>query len=282
MEKNFLPMSIVFAAIVLAGALIYTNGDPAERRVAVPYSDSKEEFMLPIKWGDLGRQMTQSGVIDADKLKSLYMQRGGLSDEERSLLEGSVNNLVITKNNAGFVLNLLWALGLGNKNQILESGPMMDSKYGGAGRFASTGGWTLAVGNAIDHYSMHRFVTLTPSQQALVDRVSKGIYRPCCGNSTHFPDCNHGMAMLGLLQLLAAQGAAEEEMYRMALTVNTYWFPDVYSTIKQFMASSGVDWSEVDAKQILGNDFSSKSGYRRVINSINTVPQNRNSGSCGV
>ena len=31
------------------------------------------------------------------------------------------------------------------------------------------------------------------------NKIAKGIYRPCCNNSTYFPDCNHGMAMLGLL-----------------------------------------------------------------------------------
>ena len=70
-------------------------------------------------------------------------------------------------------LNLLWALGLGNKNEILDNGPMTDKKYGGAGRFASTGGWTLAQGDAMNHYSMHRFIGLTLEQQALVEKVSK-------------------------------------------------------------------------------------------------------------
>src|SRR3989344_1353776 len=97
---------------------------------------------------------------------------------------------------AGYLLNLLWAFGLANKNPILEdASEMMNPGYGGAGNFASTGGWTVAKGNAMGHYNMYALVTLSPEQQALVDRVSRNIYRPCCGNSTHFPDCNHGMAM---------------------------------------------------------------------------------------
>ena len=55
---------------------------------------------------------------------------------------------------------------------------MMNPAYKGAGNFASTGGWTLAKGSAMDHYNMHSLVTLTAEQQALVDRVSRGIYRP--------------------------------------------------------------------------------------------------------
>ena len=120
----------------------------------------------------------------------------------------------MTQENSGTILNLLWAFGLANKNEILEKGPMMDKRYGGAENFASTGGWTLSKGDSMNHYSMHSFITLTPQQQSLVEKVSQNIYRPCCGNSTYFPDCNHGMAMLGLLELLASQGISENEMYK--------------------------------------------------------------------
>ena len=73
----------------------------------------------------------------------------------------------------------------------------------------------------MDHYSRHTLIKLTQKQQALVDTVSRGIYRPCCGNSAHFPDCNHGMAMLGLLERMASQGASEQDMWKAALTVNS-------------------------------------------------------------
>src|SRR3989344_7376730 len=105
---------------------------------------------------------------------------------------------------------------------------MTNPEYGGAGNFASTGGWTLAKGDAMDHYSAHPFIMLSREHQELVERVSKGIYRPCCNNSTHFPDCNHCMAMLGLLELMASQGVSEEDMWKAALAVNSYWFPDTY------------------------------------------------------
>ena len=106
----------------------------------------------------------------------------------------------------------------------------MDPRYGGAENFASTGGWTLAKGRAMDHYSMHRFVELTPEQQALIEKVSKNIFRPCCRNSTYFPDCNHGMAMLGLMELMASQGASETEMMTKAQEVNDLWFPKIEKT----------------------------------------------------
>src|SRR3989339_64075 len=187
-------------------------------------------------WGNLGARMVEAGVIDMERFENLYQQRGGLSEADRKLLADSDNgNLVITSENSGMMLNMLWALGLGNKNPILENGPMMTYSGAGlaaealakAGNFASTGGWTLGKGNGMDHYSMHQFVTLTREQQDLVEKVAKNIYRPCCKNSTYFPDCNHGMAMLGLMEIMASQGASEPEMYKMSGEVNTLWLPKV-------------------------------------------------------
>ena len=158
-----------------------------------------------VKW-EFGSADDKHGVMSKTKFEEMAIKRGGLNDEEKKLLEGVDNgNLKITKENSGFVLNLLWALGLGNKNEILEKGPMNDEKMAGAGNFASTGGWTLSRGNAMSHYSMHQVYSFDSAQLTLVEKVSKGIFRPCCGNSTYFPDCNHGMAMLGLLELMASQ-----------------------------------------------------------------------------
>lgn len=237
---------------------------------------------LSVKWGDLGVRMTNAGVIDKNKFEEIYAKRGGLDNEDKNLIEGVGNgNLKITKKNSGLILNLLWALGLGNKNPILENGPMMDKKYGGAGNFASTGGWTLADGSPMNHYSKHRFVILTSEQQALVEKVSKNIYRPCCGNSTYFPDCNHGMAMLGLLELMASQGVSEDEIYKVALTVNSFWFPDTYVTIAKYLKSQGKDWSTADLKEILGFNYSSGAGFQKVKSKVENSGV-RGGGSCGV
>jgi hypothetical protein len=236
---------------------------------------------LPVKWGDMGMKMIEAGVIDKKEFENLYAGRGGLPLIAINLLTDSNNdNLVITEENSGVMLNMLWAFGLGNKNSILENGPMMDPKYGGAGNFASTGGWTLAKGNAMDHYSMHKFVTLTEEQQSIVERVAKNIYRPCCDNSTYFPDCNHGMAMLGLLELMASQGVSEIDMYKFALQVNALWFPDQYQAIKTFFISQNIDWNIIDPKKILGSEYSSASGYQKVLSQIK--PQEQKGGtSCG-
>jgi hypothetical protein len=225
--------------------------------------------------------MIDSGVIDQDKFEALYSQRGGLNDEQRGLLYESNNDqVVINQENSGFLLNLFWAFGLSNKNSILEEGEMTDARYGGdAGKFAATGGWTLSSGHPMDHYSKHQFVKLTPEEQLRVKNVSKGIYRPCCGNSTHFPDCNHGMAMLGLLQLLASEGLNESEMYDIALSVNSYWFPDTYMTLAKYFEMKGVAWADVNPKEALSANYSSSQGYRQILSEIEPAPS-QGGGGC--
>lgn len=237
---------------------------------------------LPVTWGNLGKQLVDKGVIDSKKFEAVYAKQGGLSDDDKKLLyEQDNKKIVINQNNAPIILNLLWALGLGNKDSILEKGPMVDPKYGGAGGFASTGGWTLSQGDAMTHYSKYEFITLTPAQQAIVERVSKGIYRPCCDNPTYFPDCNHGMAMLGLLELMASQGISENDMYKYALTVNSYWFENTYLTLAKYFQKNGTSWEQVDPKVVLGKEYSSASGYRQIQTKVDPVQSGGGAG-CGV
>jgi hypothetical protein len=239
--------------------------------------------VLPVTWGDLGSKLVSTGAIDADKFIAIHDQRGAFSEEYKNLLLGQNDGkLKITNENAGYLLNLLWALGLASKNPILESGEMTNPAYGGAGNFASTGGWTIAQGNAMDHYSKHKFFDLTSDQQALVDKISRGIYRPCCGNSTHFPDCNHGMAMLGLLELMASQGVSEQDMWKAALAVNSYWFPDTYLTIAAYMKGKGIEWKDVNPQEILGINYSSAQGYARISSQVSQPQQQRGGSGCGV
>ena len=294
----FLSASILISAFILSGTWIYITGLKVEsnRAGTITQGDNTQApdvlgetvtpsagVALPVRWGDLGKKMAVSGVIDEPEFKALYAQRGGLTADMQALLGSSDNgNIFITAQNAGTVLNLFWALGLSNKNQILELGPMQDPKYGGAGRFASTGGWTIAEGDPMDHYSAHRFVTLTADEQALVEKVAKNIYRPCCGNSTYFPDCNHGMAMLGLLELMASQGVTEAQMYQTALVVNSYWFPDNYRTIARYFEGNGTRWSAVDPREILGSSYSSAQGYSRIQTLVAPEPPTKPQGGCGV
>ncbi len=237
---------------------------------------------LPLVWGDLGKRLIEAGVIDRAKFENLYSQRGGLDDSEKNLLLGTNNGkLKMTPKNANFLLNLLWPLALGNKNDILDKGEMTTSGTP-VENFASTGGWTLGKGTAMEHFSKHNFISLTPSQQALVDEVSKNVYRPCCGNSTHFPDCNHGMGMLGLLELLASQGVSQADMYKYALIANSYWFPDNYLTIATYYQNvKKIDWSAVDAKTVL-SQYTSPAGYQQILSKVGPqqIPSSGR-GGCG-
>ncbi len=295
----FMPASIFVSAIIIGASLVYYGNTMRGTSPSVesPPATAKQDaaiaalqnkvvstngVTLPVRWGDLGKQMVTTGVINESQFYALYKQNGGLSSDMNALLDNADNgNIVITPQNSGVLLNLLWAVGLGNKNLVLTSGPMQDSKYGGAKNFASTGGWTLANGNVMDHYSAHQFITLTSDQQALVERVAKNIYRPCCGNATYFPDCNHGMAMLGLLELMASQNVSEADMYKAALAVNSYWFPDTYLTIARYFQSKNVDWSAVDPKTALGSAYSSAQGYQQIQSQVTPV-QTQSSGSCAV
>ena len=225
--------------------------------------------------------MIADGVIDEQKFRALF--EGGLTNTEEQMLSGNSDQpIVLTQQNSRYLLDLLWAFGLANKNDILENGEMTDKQYGGAGNFASTGGWSLAKGAGFDHYSKHAYVSLNDEQQALDDTVSRGNYRPCCGNSTHFPDCNHGMAMLGLLELMAKNGATEQQMYDVALKVNSFWFPQTYIDLATYFKEQGKDWDQVDAKTALSAEYSSAQGYQQTRQNIQSLPKpQQGGGGCG-
>lgn len=241
-----------------------------------------EGFEIPITWGDLGKQMVEAGVIDVQAFREVFGSQ--LAQDQEEMLSGEWNQPVhITQDNSRFLLNLFWALGLGNQNRILTEGDMSNETYGGAGNFASTGGWTLASGDAMDHYSKYSFVTLTQEQQNVVEEVSKGIFRPCCGNSTYFPDCNHGMAMLGLMELMASQNASKEQMYQTALGVNSFWFPQTYLELAAYFKEQGQDWNTVDPKLVLGQEHSSGQGYAQTRAKIKSLPEVQSGGGgCSV
>src|SRR3989344_2575711 len=292
-KKDYiLPASILLGAIIIAGGWMYKanvqKGSFAVKSEESPVSKLEEKVLpslgvvLPVTWGDLGAKLASVGAIDDVKFKAIYAERSAFTDEYNDLLSGQNDDkFKITKGNAGYLLNLLWALGLAGKNPILDSGEMTDKAYGGAQNFASTGGWTIAEGNPMDHYSRHLFFNLTSEQQSLVEKVASGIYRPCCGNSTHFPDCNHGMAMLGLLELMASQDTSEQEMWNAAIAVNSYWFPDTYLTIATYMKDKGVDWEDVNPREMLGASYSSASGYARIASQV-VAPQQNGGGGCSV
>lgn len=296
-----LPISILVAAGIFAFGMVYSAKIKSEKvfadreaeapAAAANQVSALEAEVLPggvnfvAEWGDLGKRMVAAGVIDADKLQALYAQRGGMTPEmKKMLLESGNGKLVMNQANAGYILNLLWALGLSQKTSILTTGPIMNTPSIKPSQFASTGGWTLAKGDTMDHFAAHNLLNLTSEQEALVAKVAKNIYRPCCGNSTYFPDCNHGMGMLGLLELMASQGLSEEMMYKGALYANSYWFPDNYLTIASYFEKQGTSWDQVDPKIALSAEYSSSAGFQKVASQTSAPAssgQGRPSSGCG-
>ncbi len=250
----------------------------------------KKGFELKAKYGDLGPKMVESGVIDLEKFKQVYEQNGQpLTKEQLEILtKGSNKKIKIDSDNSYFLLNFFWAAGLANKTKILTEGDMV--KYGGeegAGNFASTGGWSLAKSNPMDYFAKSDLIPMTEKQEALVQSVASNIFRPCCNNSTAFPDCNHGMALLSVLQLMAANGASEDEMYEAGKYFNGFWFPgNYYDLALYFKNVEGKDFKDVPAKKVLSGEFSSASGWQNakkalVDKGIIDAPPT-SGGSCGV
>lgn len=224
-------------------------------------------FALSITYGDLGPRLVEGGVIDYDAFAAIYEQSGNpLTAEQVEILKnGSKEEIVITTQNAHFLLNFFWAVGLANRNSILTEGPMVQNSQGQVERFASTGGWTLATKPITELYASMDLIPLTVEQQELVEEVAAHVYRPCCGNHTLFPDCNHGMALLGILELMASQGAGADEMFEAAKYINAFWFPQqTLETAIYLQLNEDVDFKNADAKLVVSENFSSAAGSSMV------------------
>ncbi len=227
----------------------------------------KNGYALPVSYGDLGPRLLEAGVIGYDAFAAIYENAGNpLTPEQIEILRnGSDQKIIIDAGNAHFLLNFFWAVGLANRNTILTEGPMVQSGDGQVERFASTGGWTLATRPVSELYASLELIPLTAAQQRLVEGVAAGIYRPCCDNHTLFPDCNHGMAMLGILELMASQGASADEMFAAAKYVNAFWFPQqMLETALYLQANQEIDFKDADPRLVVGERFSSASGSSRV------------------
>jgi hypothetical protein len=231
----------------------------------------KDGYALPVSYGNLGPQLMEAGVIDYDAYQNVMTASGDpiTSHQMEILTKGSDEKIVITGENAHFLLNFFWAVGLANKNSILTEGPMVKYSEGQIERFASTGGWTLATKLVTELYASMDMIPLTPEQQARVEEVASAVYRPCCNNHTLFPDCNHGMAMLGLLELTASQNASVDEMFNAAKYVNAYWFPQQTLEVATYLkANQKIDFVDADARLVVSKDYSSASSASMVHSSL--------------
>lgn len=235
-------------------------------------------------------KLVEKGAIDKDKFEAIYNTRGGLPDELKDVLnKPSDNPILLTRNNANIYVNLLWPVGLSNYMPSNEQSPINRDNGKSLYNFASTGGWNLGKEqNGGAYFNKLKIIELTPEQEALVVKIAENSYRPCCDNSTFFQDCNHGSALLGLLELGASQGLTEDELWREALAFNSFWFPSTYiETALYFKAVKNIDWENVDPKIAVGKEFSSASGSAKIavevakISNLFPPVQNSGRGSCG-
>lgn len=242
-------------------------------------------FKSKIVLGDSIVKLVQNGVIDREKFLAIYQSRGGLPEELKDILDKpSKKPILLTRKNAGYYVNLMWPIGLSNYMPSNEESPVNGKSLF---NFASTGGWNLGKAeNGGEYFNKFKIVELTPEEEALVTKIAQNSYRPCCNNSTFFQDCNHGSALLGLLQLGAAQGLSEDELWREALAFNSFWFPHNYiQTALYFKAVKNTDWNKVDPKEVLGKTYSSSGGWRSTVDAeikrLELVPQQKGGASCG-
>lgn len=243
-------------------------------------------FQSKISIYDSVLKMIETGAIDKEKFENLYKNRGEIRDDLKNILsETNDKPILLTMKNSHIYLNLLWPLGLSNYMEGNKESPVNGSDLF---NFASTGGWTLGKAkNGGEYFNKLKIVNLTSEQEALAIKIAKNSYRPCCGNSAFFQDCNHGSALLGLLELGASQGLSEEELYKEALAFNSFWFPDTYiQTALYFKVMKSKNWDEVDPKIVLGKDFSSAYGFRNNVNKklqeLDLLPKPKSGAGCGV
>lgn len=246
-----------------------------------------EGFQSKIFLGDSVVKLVQNGVIDQSKFEAIYKERGGLQGELKdSLTQSSNKPILLTRENANIYVNLLWPLGLSNYMSTNKDSPVNGNSLF---NFASTGGWNMGKEeNGGAYFNKFRIVELTPEQEALVTKIAKNTYRPCCNNSTFFQDCNHGSALLGLLQLGASQGLTEDELYKEALAFNSFWFPQNYiQTALYFKVVKNIDWEKVNPQEVMGVNFSAVSNWAKNVQAEiakipNLIPQTKGGAGCGV
>lgn len=229
-------------------------------------------FQSKIYLADSVFKLVEEGVIDQNKFEGIYKERRGLPTELVDVLnKPSYDPILLTRDNANIYVNLLWPLGLANYMATNRESPVNGKSLF---NFASTGGWNIGKEeNGGAYFNKFNIVKLTPEQEALAIKIAQNSYRPCCNNSTFFQDCNHGSALLGVLELGAAQGLTENELYREALAFNSFWFSSSYiQTALYLKAVKNIDWENADPKAVLDKEFSSASGNANIQAQVAKIP----------
>lgn len=248
----------------------------------------RDGYETSVSFGESITRLVGAGAISPGKFQSLYNRRGGLPEwVGRLFTTPSSEPIKLSLETAPYLLNLLWPLGISNKTEFNKKSPL-NGKH--LSQYASTGGWKLGnANNGAVYFNQVEAIPLGETQEKDVLEVARNVYRPCCDNSTFFQDCNHGSAVLGLLELAASQGAASEDLFKLALIASAFWYPTQYvETALYFEQIEGKVWEEIDPKIILDKHLSSASGWNRNVHarlvSANLLPRLglQGQGGCGV
>ena len=239
----------------------------AQLDAAQPLPGGQAAGRLAFSLGRLGPRLIAAGVIDPARFMEACARAGApLTARSREILtEGGGGTVELDGANAHFLLSFFWAVGLANANALLTRGPMMRNGMGRIPGYASTGGWSLGARPAMDVYAHLPLISLTPDQQRRLEEVSSNVFRPCCDNPTSFPDCNHGMAMVGLLTLLAAEDRDVEALFGAAKAVNGAWFTGQTLQLATYSrAALSVEYPRLNPRVASGRGLFSGSGFRSV------------------
>ena len=236
-------------------------------------------------FGNAILRLVQAGVVDAAKFRRLYEARGGLPPwVERLFVAPSGEPIRFSRTTAPYLLIIFWPLGLATKTSFNSHSPLNRVSLPS---FASTACWNLGQANNGYVYFNHvETIRLSQTQEHVVLNIARKVFRPCCNNSTFFQDCNHGSALLGVLELAASQGRARDKLYRLARVANAYWYPTHYVEIAlYFQEIKSQSWPEVAPETVLSRQFSSVSGWRRNIHiplqAANLLPRRKQRGQSG-
>ena len=270
-----------------AGVGVIASGDYKARIAYVSEEvNPTEGIQTKIILGDVVPRMVALGIINLGKIEALYKNQGGVPPEEMKLLTStSTTPLVVNADNATWLVNLLWPLGLANHLDVNNQSPIAGKNVG---NYASTGGWSLgtaATGGG--YFNKYPIVPLTPAQEKRVQQIAQSTYRPCCDNSSFFQDCNHGSAAMGMIELGVSEGLSDGDIYQTLLAFNSFWFPHNYVEIAlYFNVVKNTDWKDVSPQVALSKQYSSLSSWMKNIDGPvqkipSLIPQTAGGGSCG-
>ncbi len=214
-------------------------------------------------------KLIEAGAIDPGKFAAIYKYRSSIPEWVSLLLDGKLQEqeLIFSIENAAFNLNLLWPIGLATKAALNDESPIGGDSLP---YFASTGGWTLGrENNGAAYFNQVETFPLSPEQSSRTRRIAENVFRPCCGNSAFFQDCNHGSAMLGLIEMAASADRSTESIMKLAKVANGLWYPRAYvETALLFDVVEDTSWEKASADVVLSYNYSSIGGWGQNVHAV--------------